>query len=150
MLRHTKILLTVALSLMLAAVTGAAVACDDNSAVTNITGVLSANSAGIFFPVQKSGFDQMLAELHGEVVLDNGYLRVADYLLIWPYGFSLHTEGEEIQVIDGNGQVVGRVGDQIDVGGGESTVEIVEKYIGQLLPDDCVGPYWIVSVVVND
>jgi hypothetical protein len=42
------------------------------------------------------------------------------------------------------------VGDKIKVGGGEVPVEIVEKYIGQQLPDDCTGPYWLVSKVIDN
>lgn len=112
-----------------------------------------------FFPVQKSGLDQMLSLAEGKLVLDNGYLRIKRILalrfigesdlLIWPYGYSLRIEGKEIQVIDSDGQVVARVGDRIKVGGGEVPAEIVEKYIGQPLPDDCKGPYWIVSEVVD-
>jgi len=110
-----------------------------------------------FFPVQKSGLDQMLALAEGKLVLDNGYLRLKpliffgdSYLLIWPHGFSLLTEGEEIQVIDSDRQVVASVGDRIKVGGGEVPAEIVEKYIGQPLPDNCPGLYWIVSEVVDN
>lgn len=107
-----------------------------------------------FFPVQKSGLDQMLSLAEGKLVLDNGYLRLKRFfgkgdLLIWPYGYSLRIEGKEIQAIDSDGQVVARVGDRIKVGGGEVPAEIVEKYIGQPLPDNCTGPYWIVSEVVD-
>jgi hypothetical protein len=109
----------------------------------------------IFFPTQKSGdLDQMTADFNGDLELDDGWLRVesfgSDYLLIWPYGFSVRGEGKEIQVLDGDGQVVATVGEAIKVGGGESTLEIVEMYIGKSLPDDCTGPFWIVSEVVND
>jgi hypothetical protein len=108
----------------------------------------------IFFPVQQSGFDQMDALMQGNLEMDDGWLRAgssaSDYLLIWPYGFSVRGEGKEIQVLDGDGQVVATVDEAIKVGGGETTLEIVEKYIGKSLPDDCTGPFWIVSEVVND
>jgi len=71
-------------------------------------------SSSLFFPVQKIGLDQMDALLVGKLELDNGYLRMQyfndNYLLIWPYGFSLLTEGEEIQVINRTGQLVARLG----------------------------------------
>lgn len=139
---------------MLAAVLSAAVACNDNS--TSISS--STSSSTPFFPVQKAGLGRMEALLEGKLVLDNGCLRVKyfddNYLLIWPYGFSLRTKGKEIQVVDSDGQVVARVGDKITVGGGEVPGEGVKEFIeesitGQPLPDNCTGPYWIVGVVVN-
>jgi len=139
-----KYLLLIALTTILVALL--ATACPNNS--TNIL------TPAPFFPVQRGGLDQMDALLQGELELDDGYLRVKyfddNYLLIWPHGFSLLTEGKEIQVIDSDGQVVTRVGDRIKVGGGEVPAEIVEKYIGQPLPDNCTGPYWIVSEVITD
>jgi hypothetical protein len=110
-----------------------------------------------YFPVQKAGMDRMEAILEGKLELDNGCLRIKyfndNYLLIWPYGFSLHTEGEEIQVIDENGQVFASVGDKIRVGGGEmkgeNASELIEKYyIETPLPEDCQGPYWVIGEVI--
>jgi len=113
-----------------------------------------------FFPVQlekyaKEPYPSALAT--GVLVLDNGHLRLKpatgvgdSNLLIWPYGYSLYTEGKEIQIINGEGKAVARMGDIIKVGGGEIPIVIVGKYIGQTLPDDCIGPYWLVSEVVID
>ncbi|HEY4663157.1 MAG TPA: hypothetical protein VIH07_05740 [Candidatus Humimicrobiaceae bacterium] len=124
-------------------------ACKENST--------SISSSVPYFPVQKAGMARMEAILEGKLELDNGCLRIKyfddNYLLIWPYGFSLRTEGEEIQVIDENGQVFARVGDNIRVGGGEITgenaKESIEKYyIETPLPEDCQGPYWVVGEVV--
>jgi hypothetical protein len=112
-----------------------------------------------FFPVQKEiPSEHMAALAEGKLIRDNGYLRlqrnfidgIDSVLLVWPYGFSQRTEGDGIQVVDSNGHVVARVGDDIKVGGGEASAEIVEKYIGQPLPADCPGPYWLVSEVVKD
>ena len=130
---------------ILAVVLSISFACNNNS--TNIS------SSTPFFPVQKAGLDRMNGEFEGKLVLDNGCLRVDKYLIIWPHGFSLRTEGEEIQVIDSNGQVVARVGDEIYVGGGELPAEearfIEESITGQPLPDNCTGPYWIVGETVK-
>src|SRR3989304_2870261 len=124
-------------------------ACKENST--------SISSSVPYFPVQKAGMATMEVILEGKLELDNGCLRIKyfddNYLLIWPYGFSLRTEGEEIQVIDENGQVFARVGDNIRVGGGEITgenaKELIEKYyIETPLPEDCQGPYWVVGEVV--
>lgn len=128
-------------------------ACKDNSA--NIS------SSPSYLPVQKPGLSQMEALLEG-VILEmdnNGCLRVKcfddNYLLIWPHGFSMRTEGEEIQVIDSNGQIVACVGDIVNVSGGEVAVEeaeareLIDTIAEHPLPDDCQGPYWIVGEMVE-
>ena len=143
-----KYLLLIVLTTFLIALL--ATACLNNS--TNIS------SPAPFFPVQRGGLDQMDALLEGRLELDNGCLRVKyfddNYLLIWPHGFSLRTEGKEIQVIDSDGQLVARVGDRMKVSGGEVHAEfdefIAEEIIGQPLLDNCTGPYWIVSEVITD
>lgn len=100
----------------------------------------------------------MESVLSGELLLDNDCLRINDgysnYLIIWPPGFSMRTEGEEIQVIDSNGKVVARVGDNIYVSGGEFPGEKAREYIeesivGKPLPAGCPGPYWIVGAIVK-
>lgn len=108
----------------------------------------------VYFPTQKSGLDQMDALLQGNLELDDGWLQAeagnSSYVLIWPYGFTVRGEGKEIQVIDGEGQVVAIVGEAIKVGGGEATLETVEQYTGNAFPDELAGPYWIVSEVVDE
>jgi len=137
---------------MLIIILSTSFACNDDST--------SISKSPSYFPVQKAGMDIMTGEFEGKLVLDNGCLRVKhfdysySYLLIWPHGFSLRTEGEEIQVIDSNGQIVARVGDEIYVGGGETPGEkarehIEESIVEQPLPDDCLGPYWIVGGTVE-
>jgi hypothetical protein len=108
----------------------------------------------VFVPVQKnSDLDQMTADFSGNLELDDGWLRLesagSSHVLIWPYGYSVRGGEDEIQVLDGDGQVVAVVGEAIKVGGGEVPISIVEKYIGLSLPDDCEGPYWIVSEVIG-
>lgn len=112
-----------------------------------------------FFPKQSDpNLDAMNALLVGELVLVDGCLRVDDndpdidnYLLVWPYGFSLSTEGDVIQVIDDKGQPVARVGDRVKIGGGECVkpCEHIAKYSADLPSNRCSGPYWIVGEVVK-
>lgn len=89
-------------------------------------------------------------------MLVDGYLRIElEYsddkdLVIWPHGYSVRDEGDEIQVLDGEGRVVAVVGETITLGGGEVSIAIVEKYIGQSLPEGCTGPFWIASEVIDD
>ena len=108
----------------------------------------------VYFPTQRDGLGQMDALLEGELELDDSWLRAesanSSYVLIWPYGYSVRGEDKEIQVLDGEGQVVAIVGEAIKVGGGEAALETVEQYTGKLFPDEMEGPYWIVSEVISD
>jgi hypothetical protein len=130
--------------------------CHDNSFTTAPTAP--------YFPVQKEPdpsyiYPAALAE--GKLVLDNSNLRLKPSwgkgdvwskgeLLVWPYGYSLRINGKQIQIIDNDGQLVARVGDKIKVGGGEVPAEIVEIYTGKRPPDECPGPYWLVSEVIDN
>lgn len=113
-----------------------------------------------FFPIQldkyaKEAYPSALAT--GILALDNGRLRLKPItgigdsnLLIWPPDFSVHIQDNTIHILNKDGNTVARVGDKIKAGGGQVPAEIVEKYIGQPLPDNCPGPYWLVSEVVTD
>jgi hypothetical protein len=113
-----------------------------------------------FFPTLRQESDMIpLAKVHGRLVLVNGCIRVrsllptygflfgSSSLVIWPYGYSAETQGNRIVVLDGGGEVAARVGDVIKGGGGVShNREGVEASIGQLIPQECRGPYtalWI-------
>jgi len=106
-----------------------------------------------FFPVQKdpNPASYMTAELVGELVIEDGCLRVCDDLLVWPYGFSVSTENGVIYIIDDNGQPIMRVGDKIKLGGGggEMPSEHIAIYSAELPSDCCSGPYWIVGDVID-
>lgn len=127
-----------------------AIACNNGSTNTS--------SIPPFFPVLKEPetvYPDALA--WGTLVLEDNCLRLKSHspfgdssLLIWPYGYTLIIDGNEIHVVDNHGQVVANLGDSIKVGGGRTTLEVVEKYIGETLPDNCTGPYWLVSGVTTD
>jgi hypothetical protein len=118
-------------------------------------GSVNTSSFSPFFPVQNNpNPDYMEALLTGELVIEDGCLRVDDDVLVWPNGFSLSIEGEVIQVIDGTGQPIARVGDKVEVSGGEvGTSELPGGYLSELsaqLPSDCCpGPYWIVGEEIS-
>jgi hypothetical protein len=94
----------------------------------------------------------MDAALHGELVLVNGCLRVTgrygdhedSSLLIWPPDSSLGNHDGKLQIRDGMGQVVLRLGDEVYMGGGFGHPG-VQTYLSQEVPDACPGPYWIVG-----
>ena len=104
-----------------------------------------------FFPVQKEVQTTILgALLQGELVLDNGCLRVHDELILWPYGYSLKTEDKEIRVIDDRGQSVAHVGHHVRLGGGQIPAFFAEEKLGHPLPEGCDGPYFLAGEVVTD
>jgi hypothetical protein len=93
----------------------------------------------------------MQAEMIGQLVLVDGCLRIesiyddTSYLPVWPPEFELGSDDDEIQVLDGVGQVVARVGEEIYMGGGEGSVSVMAECVRQQLPTACTGPYWIVG-----
>jgi len=103
----------------------------------------------VTFPRQAPAVMGMDALLEGTLILDdNGCLRVQHEsiplaeapVVIWHYDFSLEIDGEEIVVLNGAGEPVGRVGEWTRMGGGESDA-VVEPEI----PEVCPGPYWILG-----
>lgn len=64
----------------------------------------------------------------------------AGYLLIWPPNYTWNLEHDTIQILDGTGQVIARVGDKVQIGGGE-----VPSWPKQVIPVNCSAPYWIVG-----
>ncbi len=105
----------------------------------------------LFFPRQAPAVAGMDALLEGTLILDDsGCLRVQHEsvplaeapVVIWHYDFSLEISDEEIVVLNGAGDPIGRVGEWTRMGGGESrTVSQPE------MPDACPGPYWILGSI---
>jgi hypothetical protein len=85
----------------------------------------------------------------GTLVLEDGYLRLSTsysndtYLIIWPKGYSVEKEGDEIMILDEDGRGVSVVGDTISAGGGEMKNLCNLWLIGVFLPLACEGPYWV-------
>ncbi len=119
-----------------------------------LTGCYNYDSDTPYFPVVKNEPEgSFLALAEGTLVIEDGYLRLSrsysdtTELIIWPYGYSLNVEGDDIRIINGDGEIVAHVGDNIYVGGGEVALITVWKDIRGLLPFDCKGPYWLASDV---
>jgi hypothetical protein len=85
----------------------------------------------------------------GTLVLEDGCLRLSTphsnytYLIIWPKGYYMEKEGDEIMILDEDGQVVAGVGDTISAAGGEMRNICNLWLIGVFLPLACEGPYWV-------
>ena len=111
---------------------------------------------GVAFPRQAPLVAVVMeAQLIGELALVDGCLWVKDMysggsiLPIWPPEFRLRAENDEIQVLDGDGQVVARVGEEVYMGGGEVSSPSLPDCVRQQLPASCSGPYWIVGMGVR-
>lgn len=83
----------------------------------------------------------MEAELYGEMVLEDGYLRVDGTLIIWQPDYFVHNNEGTIEVLDRKGKVVARVGEEVYMGGGEDRP--FNKDLREPLPQDIEGPFWI-------
>lgn len=100
----------------------------------------------IYFPRQAPTNIHMDALLKGQLILDDkGCLRVEaegseGLLVIWHYEDMLRVTAEAIEVLNGDGQVIARVGEPISMGGGEGGAMID---IPGMPIDGCPGPYWI-------
>jgi hypothetical protein len=106
---------------------------------------------GIAFPRQKpaEGFrEAMQAQLVGTLRLEGACLQVQPLgggvlLPIWPPEFTMRTEGEQVQVIDGQGQVAARAGEEVYLGGGY--VGVTDEWVLQQIPAACRGEYFVVG-----
>ena len=106
---------------------------------------------GIAFPRQKptEGFrESMLALLIGTLRLEDACLQVQPLgggviLPIWPPEFTLRSEGEQVLVIDGEGQVAARAGEEVYMAGGY--VGVSDEWVLQQIPAACRGEYFVVG-----
>ena len=95
----------------------------------------------------------MQALLVDELTAADGCLRIGrsdtgtSYLPVWPPRFELSAGADEVVVYNRAGEVVGRVGQEIRVSGGEvHLAEFLDESIQRKLTGgDCAGPFWIVG-----
>jgi hypothetical protein len=90
----------------------------------------------------------MTALLIGDLVEEDGCLRVAEggqsHLIIWPYDHTVTAaQDDTLEIRDGSGAVVARVGDSVRLSGGE--VPAVENHASVEIPERFAGPYWLVG-----
>lgn len=105
----------------------------------------------LYFPVQAEPTGYMMtARLEGELWLDShGCLRVQEWLILWPYGFSKRLEGNKIEVIDNKGHIAACVGDYLILGGGGIPAFFAEEKTGHPFPEWCGGPYFLMGKVAD-
>jgi hypothetical protein len=106
------------------------------------------------FRMRSSAF--MEALLQGRLVLQNGCLRVvagdleSGYLVIWQTDYFLNNNAGALEILNRDGQVVARVGQEIALGGGEVplTAEL-ERNLREPLAGECQGPYWLMGEIAS-
>ncbi len=106
--------------------------------------------AGVFFPTipRQGGYPDALLE--GVLEVRSGCVSISVregvWLALWPEGYAARLADGQLEVADGDGQLVGREGEQIRVGGGEAPSERwASGLIGMEIPERCSGMYWIVA-----
>ena len=93
----------------------------------------------------------MEAELVGDLVLSEGCLRIESmydnqrYIPIWPPEFTVVLENDSTVILDGDGHLVGRVGKEITMGGGEASDSALLACVRDQMPPTCSGKYWVVG-----
>lgn len=132
----------------------------DESATTKASGPTAGASSdvpGVFFAERRPGGEDMLSEIRGELVLDErGCLRVryrgGSSVIVWPTGFEPDRADGEVRVLDREGKVVARVGEAVDMGGGETPIQgnkAVDDRTRQELLKRCPGAYWVAAPPVR-
>ena len=104
-----------------------------------------------YFPKLVEQTSAMEARTQGELVLENGCIRLkdmgnTDYLLIWPPRFELTVDGEDIRIRDDSGVSLS-VGETIELGGGEKKIAHLKTMVEPPIPNHCPGPYWIIGEI---
>jgi hypothetical protein len=70
---------------------------------------------------------------------------------LWPSGFELDTTGGKIRVLNGNGRVVARAGEEVVMGGGDVPREaleendVLDERTKRELFERCPGVYFLAS-----
>ena len=114
--------------------------------------VVSIGGSALLFVRQRSIKGPIESELSGttaELVLDGDCLRLGrgenheDYLIEWPAGFVPHIEGGDVEIRNGVGRTIARVGDSVKV------VGPLGRYEDNPYSARCPGRFWHVTKIEN-
>ena len=123
--------------------------------------VVSTAARTVLFPHYKPALDDQVTEamsISGKLVAYD-YSRClrlqtdwgpGEVTLLWPSGWSVRVDDDAIVVMDGTGQAVARVGDELSLRGravpDSMDFAAYRQLVGEL-PGDCVGTSWLVDGV---
>ena len=110
--------------------------------------IVPLQGSSLIFARQVPGIwsDELSISTEGEVVLEGDCLRVDDdqrHMIIWPPLFAPHMENGMIEIRDGDGRTVLRVGDRLEMTGFGS------RLMRPHYADRCPGPYWTVGRITE-
>ncbi len=96
----------------------------------------------------------MLALAIGKLVVKDSCLRVeqddTSTLIIWQPDYFVNNNKGIIEILDRRGQVVARVGEEIQIGGGEVPLTPdLQRQLREPIPTQCGGPYWLMGDLVR-
>ena len=82
----------------------------------------------------------------GQLAMEDGCLRAASLLLIWPNTFTFDTKNGVVRIVDATGRIVAHVGDDVRFSRTNVSFEqaLDQEWIHGL-SGDCSGPYWLVA-----
>ena len=113
------------------------------------------DTPGVAFPRQEyveGPREMMAAELVGDLVLRDGCLHIkslygdTSYLPLWPAEFTVSLDDDGFPVVmNGQQEIVGRVGEEIYMGGGEASANAMLACVREQLPNECGGKVWVVG-----
>jgi hypothetical protein len=96
----------------------------------------------------------MAALLVGELVVMDGCLRVQvenspeSHLIFWQTDYFLNDNEGQLEILNRESDVVARVGEPIQLGGGEIPAPVDDDQLQAPLPAACTGPYWLMGEIV--
>ena len=114
---------------------------------------------GIHFPTYDAGGPHPLALLDATLEVEDGCVYIAKggerWIGLWPNDLRVELEGDLVQIVDGDGQVLAAEGEPIRAGGGERRASELggfaelEDWFGRIggtrLPRECGDLTWQVS-----
>ena len=110
--------------------------------------VVPLEGSSLIFPRQSPGLwrDDLSLSTGGDLLHEGDCLRVNDpesHMIVWPPLFTPHMLSGVVEIRDGDGLTVARVGDTLELTGFGS--ELMRPHYA----DTCPGPYWIVGRITE-
>ena len=99
----------------------------------------------IHFPQMKmKGYADMEALMVGDLIVKDGYLYVGRTLIVWQPDYFVNSDNGTIEILDRNGKVVAREGEELTMGGGNVDVtEQLNRMLKEPLPPGLAESVWI-------
>jgi hypothetical protein len=86
----------------------------------------------------------MEAEMVGDLTTVDGYLYVADHLVVWQTDYFVNTDNGTIEILDREGKVVAREGEELVMGGGSVPLDSnLNRMLKEPLPAGIAESVWV-------